>query len=157
MIEFNNPTFIWCIIGIVMMMIEFMLPGFVIFFFGLGALMVSLITYLYPEVTLNSQLVIFLLVSILMLVVLRGWFKSIFSGLFDRKKEMPKNIDSFVGETAVVIKKISPTSPGKIEFHGTPWNATSDLEIPVDTTVSITKQNNLTLEVKPNTKRKNKS
>lgn len=148
MIDFANPIIIWSFIGIILLFVEFFAPGFVIFFFGLGGLAVSLACYLYPNLSINYQLILFIISSLIMLVILRRWFKKIFSGFFSKKDEMPKNIDSNIGETAIVTEKITPNSKGKIEFHGTNWSAISDVEIPKGATVVITKQNNLTFEVK---------
>ena len=146
--QFQNPVFTWCFVGVILLIIEFMLPGFVIFFFSLGAFIVALICLLFPSVTINSQLIIFLITSILTLVFLRKWFTNIFSGIFNHKSEMPKNIDSYVGKTAVVTQKISEDVNGKIEFHGTEWSAIANTAIDKGERVIITKQDNITFEVK---------
>ena len=146
--QLHNPIFLWCLIGIVMMIIEFLVPGFVIFFFGLGAFIVALLSFLIPSLSLNSQLIIFIITSIAALLFLRKWFKSIFTGLLNRKETMPKNIDSYIGETATVVENIAPQASGKIEFHGTKWNAISGVPIKSGERIVIVKQNNLTFEVK---------
>ena len=84
--EFSNPVFVWCLAGIILFVIEFIVPGFVVFFFGLGALIVGLLCYLIPALSVNSQLIIFVISSIATLVLLRKWFKSIFSGIFSKKR-----------------------------------------------------------------------
>ena len=63
---------------------------------------------------------------------------------------MPKNIESYIGQTAVVTEDISPNAPGKIEFHGTNWTAISQAPIKTNERVVIVKQDNLTFEVKKN-------
>jgi inner membrane protein len=146
--QLHNPIFLWCLIGIVMMVIEFMVPGFVIFFFGLGAFVVALLCFIIPTLTLNTQLVIFILTSLASLLLLRKWFKCIFSGFQNKKEAMPKNIDSYIGKTAIVVKDIVPNSTGKIEFHGTEWNAISDVPIKSGEHIVILKQSNLTFEVR---------
>ena len=146
--QLHNSIFLWCFIGLVMMVIEFIVPGFVIFFFGLGALIVALLCFLIPALTLNTQLIFFIIISLAMLLLLRKWFKSVFSGFRNRKDIMPKNIDSYIGETAVVVENIASKSPGKIEFHGTKWNAISDIALKSGERVVIIKQANLTFEVK---------
>ncbi|MEI6056344.1 MAG: NfeD family protein [Lentisphaerota bacterium] len=149
--EFWKPEIIWCIIGLIMLFGEFACPGFVILFFGIGAFVVALVT-LFVDISINVQIVIFLLSSILSIFLLRKWLKSIFAGFLTGKNSLPKNIDSFVGKTAVAAENIEPNSIGKVEFHGTLWNAVSETPITKGTLVVIKKQNNLTFEVKPQTK-----
>ncbi|MCF7791438.1 MAG: NfeD family protein [Victivallales bacterium] len=143
-----NMVFIWALIGIILFFIEFLAPGFVIFFFGLGAITVSLLCYLFPDLTINTQLLVFIITSIAMLLILRGWFKNIFSGIFNQKDVMPKNIDTYIGKTAVVSEEIKPNHPGKIEFHGTEWEANSNVRIKKGESVVIIRQDNITFEVK---------
>jgi inner membrane protein len=147
--ELLTPELIWCIVGIIMLMVEFVVPGFVIFFFGIGALFVALLCFLTTSLSINAQLIIFLVSSILFLIVLRRWFKAIFRGFFGSKNKMPINKKYNVGETATVTEKITPYEKGKIEFHGSMWSAESNREIAKGTTVVITEQNNLTFKVKP--------
>ncbi|MCP4178594.1 MAG: NfeD family protein [bacterium] len=144
--DLMQPEIIWCFVGIILLIAEFMLPGFVIFFFGIGAFIVSILCLIF-NIPLNSQLLIFIIASIISLFVLRRWFRSIFKGMTSNKPKMPKNIDSYIGETAVVTEKITPETTGKIEFHGTQWKAASAEYLEKDDIVVIIKQNNLTFEV----------
>ena len=133
-----------------MLFAEFAMPGFVILFFGVGALLVAFLL-LFFNLTLNLQIILFLVLSFLSLVLLRKWLKAIFKGILTKKDAMPKNSESFVGERAVADCDISSGVLGKVEFHGTLWNAISDVPISKGTLVVIKKQNNLTFEVKPQT------
>ena len=130
-----------------MLLAELALPAFVILFFGLGAMFVSLVCMLW-DISINIQLLIFIASSILFLVFLRKWFMNMLSGIRSKQKIPALNIDSNVGEMAIVIEKITPSNPGKIEFHGSPWKAKAASEILAGSTVVILKQNNLTFEVK---------
>lgn len=145
---FYRSEIIWCFIGIVMLMSEFICPGFVILFFGIGALAVALIC-MFTGISINAQILIFLVVSLITLFSLRKWVKNVFRGIATCKNRMQKNIDSYVGETAKVVEEIKVNSTGRIEFHGTTWNAISPTDIPKGTTVVIEEQNNLTFKVRP--------
>ena len=144
-----TPEFIWCILGIIMLLAEFIMPGFVMFFFGVGALFVALLCLITDSLSINAQLIIFLISSILFLIILRKWFKAVFKGVFNSKDKMPMNKDSYIGETAHVTEKITPCEKGRIEFHGSMWYAESDMEIAKGAPVVIIEQNNLTFKVKP--------
>jgi len=148
--ELLRPEYIWILIGILMIWIEFSTPGFVVFFFGIGAFVVSILLFCGIHLSINMQIILFLVVSILSLIVLRKWFRSMFKGIWGSKDKMPINIESNIGETAIVIDQIQPLKLGKIELHGTPWKAkaVSDETIQKGVRIEIVSQDNLTFTVK---------
>ena len=139
--EFLKPELIWFLIGLMLLILEFALPSLIVFFFGLGALVVAFIC-LFMNVSLNTQLLIFILSSVLSLVCLR-------KGFIVSKQKTSENIEEFIGKRAVVKEKIMPQVPGKVEFHGTNWAAEADEEIAEGTMVKIIGKDNITLKVKP--------
>ncbi|MBN1457237.1 MAG: NfeD family protein [Sedimentisphaerales bacterium] len=145
--DFLKPELIWFLIGVIMLLMEFTVPGLIIFFFGVGACVVSVVCF-FAEPSINAQLLIFIAASILSLLLLRNRLKAIFIGHSSDKQDASSDLNEFAGQRAVVIKKITPQNPGKVEFHGTNWNAESDEEIEQGTAVEITAKNNLTLKVK---------
>lgn len=145
--DFLKPELIWFLIGLVLLILEFVMPGLIIFFFGVGACIVTLVCLL-TDISLNTQLLIFILSSVLSLLCLRKWLKGIFMGHIVSKQDMTENLEEFVGQRAVVKKKITPKAGGKVEFHGTNWEAFADEEIAEGTMVEIIGKENITLKVK---------
>lgn len=139
-------SLIWAIIGVVLIISEFFIPGFVIFFFGSGALLNAVLTAVIPFLrsSILAQVLIWLGFSGLSLFVLRRYFSKIFSGrLFEGRVST-----DMAGEKADVIEDISPGKPGRIRFHGTSWRAVSDTEtFKVGETVEILKKENMTYVV----------
>ena len=142
-----RPEIIWLLVGLGVMFLELMLPGLIILFFGIGALIVGGICF-FAEITLNQQLGIFIVSSIAMLIILRGMLKKVFIGHSSSAESSGDSSSEFVGERAVVIEKITSQRPGKIEFHGSDWAATADGTIEEGSTVEIVEQKNITLKVK---------
>ena len=62
--EFLKPEVIWFLIGIALLVMEFLLPGLIVAFFGAGACVVALICLL-TDISLNAQLIIFISSSVL--------------------------------------------------------------------------------------------
>lgn len=146
--EMLSPALIWFLVGFVLVLMEFAAPGLVIFFFGAGAWVVCIMC-LIADVSLNVQLLVFLVTSILLLAFLRKWVGSVFMGrLLKRGGECP-DMEEFVGERAVAASVIKPNYPGKVEFRGALWKAESDEIIEECEPVEIVDQNNITLIVKP--------
>jgi membrane protein implicated in regulation of membrane protease activity len=145
--EWLKPELIWFIAGLIMLLAEFAMPGLIIFFFGVGACLVALIC-LFTDISINLQLTLFLIASILLLVSLRKWLKNIFVGRTGQKESADELLQEFVGKKAVVTREIDPQTRGKVEFHGTNWNAEADQIINEGTSVEIIGKNNITLKVK---------
>ena len=145
--EYLKPELIWAVIGILLLLSEFAVPGLIVFFFGVGALVTALIC-LFMDIGINAQLLIFLLVSVVSLLCLRNWLKGVFLGHIGAKQSGSTNLEDYIGKQAVVKEKIVPKLGGKIELHGTNWQAHADEEIEAGEVVEITGKNNLILKVK---------
>ncbi len=137
--------FVWALIGVACIGLEMMMPGFVIFFFGMGALFTAL-TCLIPEVSaqLWLQVLIFIVTSIFSLVILRRRFSKIFEGtVFNPGKSTAE--EDGAGQTAEVLEIVSPTRDGRIRFRGTSWKArTREGEVAPGVTVRIVARDGLT-------------
>ncbi len=145
-----EPWFVWAVIGIACIGMEMLMPGFVIFFFGLGALVTAACS-LIPGV--NSliwlQVLIFVIFSIVSIVFLRRHFARIFAGsVFDSTRESID--DSDTGEIAEVTESIGFSGSGRIRYRGTTWNARSEgAEIPAGKQVRIVSRKGMVYMVEP--------
>ena len=145
--EWLRPELVWFVVGIVMLMMEFAIPGLVIVFFGLGALVVAVVCMVAnPPVAV--QLLIFIVSSLVFLVVLRRWLKSKFFGSDMADPSEAAVLDEFTGKHAVVTEPVKPGIPGKVEFKGTGWTAMSEEELETGDHVIILEKENITLHVK---------
>ena len=148
--DFLKPELIWFLIGLVLLVLEFIMPGLIIGFFGAGAWIVAIICLFsaYVQGSINAQLIIFIIASVLSLLLLRKWLKGMFIGHTKSKQDLTEDLNEFIGERAVVKEKITPKARGKVEIHGTNWVAEADDEIAEGTVVEIIAKDNLTLKVK---------
>ncbi len=152
---FSNgySALIWFIAGVIFFLAELAIPGFIIFFFGVGAWVVAILA-LFGLDNLTIQLIIFVVVSVLSLIIFRKKGKSIFRGkekTFESQDDgkLEEFIEDFVGKKAKVISDIIPGDiNGKVEFRGTQWKAESDEEIKTGAIVEIIARDNITLKVK---------
>lgn len=138
---------IWFVAGLVILLLEFAAPGLILFFFGIGAWAVALLLMFLP-LTLFWQLALFLLISVSALFLLRKRFQALFKGNKEKSADYPNAANQYVGTRATVVETITPPRRGKIELHGTVWNAEAAEPIDAGTVVEITSQNNLTCTVK---------
>ena len=139
-----SPTFWWIIIGLMLMLCEFAVPGLILFFFGIGAIITGLCALFIPS--LNLQLALFALFSLLSLFGLRRILKPMFTGnTTDRNTDyMPEGM---IGQRCTVETLIQPDSAGKVILNGTSWRAESNETLQPGTHVIIQEQRSLTLIV----------
>ncbi|MBN2843818.1 MAG: NfeD family protein [Sedimentisphaerales bacterium] len=139
---------VWFLLGVLMIFCEMFMPGLVIIFFGAGAILTALCCMLLG-VSLNVQLVIFGVSSVVMLLLLRNTVKKVFVGQKVREgSEMPASISEFIGSRGTVVEKIDARLGGRIELNGSEWKAQSQQEIAAGMPVVVIGQDNLTLIVK---------
>ncbi len=119
--EFSSPSLVWFIAGVVLFLMEMAVPGFVVFFFGVGAWITALAAFLFP-IGLNAQILLFTISSVLSLLLLRTFVRSAFSGDVAETEE-----ETMVarGTLVEVVSDILPPAEGKVKFSGTTWRATS--------------------------------
>jgi len=144
--DWLKPELVWFIIGLILLLIEFGAPGLIIGFFGIGAWIVSGIL-LFIDISLSTQLIIFIIASVVLTIFLRKWIQKVFK--LDSIKNQADEESEFVGKKAVVTKTIKPNEPGKVEFRGTNWEAEAETEITEGTRVEITDRKSITFIVKP--------
>ncbi|MBF0301427.1 MAG: NfeD family protein [Desulfamplus sp.] len=114
----------WFFAGVIFLLAELMLPGFIVIFFAGGSFIAAICAWLF-NINLTVQTAIFLVSSLLLLFTLRKYSLKIFKG------KVIDNIDddysnSKIGKHAVVTKRITPELSGEIKFIGSFWRATSD-------------------------------
>ncbi len=143
---FSKPEMIWFIIGLVLFLLELVVPGFVIFFFGVGAWVTALVC-LIADPGVNLQAIIFVVVSVLALLGLRRIITKKFFYSKDNRSEAVE--DEFTGKEATAIGDFGPDKRGKVEFKGTQWKAESGSEIKAGQTVIIIEKESFKLIVEP--------
>lgn len=145
-----SPILIWFIAGLALILAEFFVPGVILVFFGIGAWITALTTWLGWTDGSTSQLLTFAIGSIILLVVLRRWFRSRFFGYVGDSQNPEENIDEFAGKSVKVICDIAPnTDTGRVEFKGASWIARSDTSIPEGSLAVIVSVDGINLKVRP--------
>lgn len=142
----SRPELFWFIVGLGLFLLELIVPGFFIFFFGLGAWFTSLVC-LIGDPGINLQIIIFAIISVLTLVGLRSIIqKKFFYSKDDKSRDVE---DEFTGKEALAVSDFGGQLTGKVDFKGTRWNAESSDEIKAGQRVIILQKDNFKLIVEP--------
>jgi len=141
---FSKPEMIWFILGLVLFLLELVVPGFVIFFFGIGAWVAALVC-LIANPGVNLQVIIFAVFSVLSLLAFRKLIQKKFFYTRDNRSEAVE--DEFTGKEAIAVDDFGSDKNGKVEFKGTNWKAECESEVKKGQTLVIIKKDNFKLFV----------
>jgi membrane protein implicated in regulation of membrane protease activity len=123
-----SPWLLWFLAGIVIMLGELAMPGFVIIFFGLGCWGAAIVAIFSPH-AYSVQVAVFLSVSVASLLMLRKVAMRIFVGT----SEGPGSDDLGnvpVGARISIDHDLEAGRIGRVRFRGAMWDAVSENSIP---------------------------
>lgn len=143
---FSRHELIWFLIGLLLFLLELVVPGFIIFFFGFGAWVTALICLVSHPGT-NLEIIIFAVTSVLSLLGLRKMIQNKF--FYSRSNSSEAVEDEFTGKEGLALMDFGKGRKGKVEFKGTTWNAESDSEITEGQAVVIIEKQSFSLFVEP--------
>lgn len=143
--EITHPGLMWLSIGVLLFVMEMAVPGFILFFFGLAAMITAAGSYLFNW-SLNIQLAVFLVASLISLFGLRSIVKKVMIG--DKIDEGEDSILAKGGEHCTVTVAITPPGEGQVKFAGTFWRAEADEPIKEGAVVEVVYQEDLLIRVK---------
>ena len=121
----------WGIVGLVLLGLEMLTLGglgnFYFLFFGIAAILVSILTWIGVSDAPGLQWVLFAVFGIASLFVLRSPIQKFMGSA----KGSRNSVDSLVGEIATVLSDVGLQGAGKAELHGSTWTARNAGEIPL--------------------------
>ncbi len=145
--SFLSTPALWFIIGFLFFLLEFAMPGFILFFFGIGAWVVAGIS-LFTDISVNAQIFIFLGTSILTVLLFRKALRNRLGKINPARNTLQ---DEIIGKMAKAETAILPGKQGKVYFKGATWSATSSDNIIAGEEVIIIGYDSIILIVKSST------
>ena len=139
-------AWLWIYAGAALMLLELIVPGFVLCFFGLSAATVGILRFAFGEsFTPTLQLAAFSVLSVLYIVLLRRSLTKVFVG---GKVETKTDFDNeSVGRIGKVTVAVCPPLTGRVMIGDAEWNAAADAPIEAGADVRVVAQDNLTMRV----------
>jgi len=134
------------IVGLVLLILEVSAPAFVSLFFGLSAILVSLLCWsMGPNLNPWVAWVIFVGLAVVLLLALRRVCKKILMG---KTTSVQDGLASeVIGQRAMVTARIQPGLQGKVELRGANWQAEARETLEPGTPVRVVKQESIVLTV----------
>jgi inner membrane protein len=101
----------WAIVGIALILAELAVPAFVLVWFGLGALLVALVTSV-ATIGLTGQLATWLFASLVLIVL---WFRVFQPGRHKTRVGMSE--PAMIGEVGLLARDVAPFEKGEVRFQ----------------------------------------
>ncbi len=128
---------LWAILGLVLLGAEMASATFYLFWFGLAALLVALIVWLVPTISVTAQVFIFALSSLILILTWHQFFKK-----EDGDLRVGQSKGDEIGRVGTISEAVTPKQNGKIQFPqgvmgSREWAAIADenLEIGADAVI----------------------
>lgn len=115
----------WVALGLVLVVLELAAPGgFYFIFFGVGALVVGVLSAFDAGGPEWAQILLFSVLSLLSLVLFRARILGKLQG-----SRRATDMDTLVGEVGTLAQELPPGGVGKVELRGTSWSAKNTSEV----------------------------
>lgn len=122
----------WILVAIVSGAIEVASAGFWFLWLGVAALLVALGASLNFLVSLESQLLVFAILSTLLIIFTRPLVVKLF-----KSEDVPTTTEALIGQHGVTLSEINPMKFGQVRLNGEVWTAASDENITEGTRVKV--------------------
>lgn len=144
-----SPALVWFIVGAVLALLEFVVPGIVLIFFAASAWVVAGLSALGVPMNLAVQILVWVTLGVALLFSLRRWLTGQLTGFTLQKGDLNKIPQEAVGAHVEVVEAIKGKGlEGRVRWKGTLWRAVADEPIEAGTMVEVISQENLILRVK---------
>ena len=144
----------WLVLGMILIGLELVVPSFTIIWFGLGAVIVSIILAFFPGYSLPAQILTWTVASALFTL---GWFR-----FFNprTKTAAGSSKGTVVGEIGLVIRAAEPYTKGVVKFQlpllgADEWQCISDESLEVGDRVKVIDVEGHVMKVEKNAKKEN--
>ncbi len=102
----------WVVLGVVLTLLELAVPAFFLVWFGVGAIIVGLVTLALPQISFVWQIAIWIVASVAFILL---WFKVFKSDVHKTRAGMSKG--QLIGEIGIVTRDIRPYDRGQIRLQ----------------------------------------
>lgn len=132
-----EAMWVWGAIGLILLAVEMGTGTFYVLWFGIAALCLSIVTWIFPELSYGAQFAIYAALSLISLIVWRRYYKRT-----EPSSRVGQAQGEEIGRTGIVIEATSPTQNGTIRFTqglmgSREWAAVSNETIEVGSNASV--------------------
>ncbi|HOV09606.1 MAG: hypothetical protein BWY23_02244 [Spirochaetes bacterium ADurb.Bin218] len=139
---------LWLALGVVLMAVEIIAPGFIVFWFGLGGIFTALLVFFEIIKEQEIQWLFFFSSSLLFIFLWFAYFKKKYF-----TSELAERDPTLIQLSGVCVDRIEPKKPGTVElfesYHGLKrWKAESSEIIEPEEEIQVIEATGIRLVVK---------
>lgn len=144
-----EPVWLWAVLGVVLLTAEMAVGSFEILWFGIAALCVAFAMWLFPNMPIAAQFVMFAALSLASLAIWRSHYKK-----NEKHNRVGQAQGQEIGRVGTVISACSQAQNGKIRFAqglmgDREWTAVSNEEITKGAEAEVVAVEGNALRIKP--------
>ena len=133
---------VWLIISGIFFVTEILTTGFLVFWFGIGAIFAMIVSFFVDNILI--QTIVFIVVSVIFMIFTRPLVNKIIS----IKDTIPTNIYTIKNKEGYVIDDINNIDySGKVKVNGELWSAISDIDLKKGTKIRVIDVDGVKLKV----------
>jgi len=142
----NLQDWHWIVFGFILLILEMLAPGAILMWFGVGALLVGALLFMFPEMAWELQVFIFAIFS---LVSIFAWKKLRKDNPEDDTESGTLNQrgKALIGRRVPLVEAVT-NGVGRVQIDDTFWRVESEEDMEVDTLVEVAGSDGATLDVK---------
>lgn len=129
---------IWVSAGIVMALLELIVPGGILVFLGLSALVVGGGVYFNLLTTIHMAFIAWFIISIVFMLFLRSLFMKYFEG--DTSIQEVGEENEYAGSLVEIVELIEPFKDGRVMYKGTTWTGRSEVRLEIGSKARVIKR-----------------
>jgi len=103
---------LWIVIGMAFMALEIVLPTFMMLWFGVSAVIVGVVLFIFPSIGITAQVLLWTALSVVIAV---AWFKFLRPLSIDKTKAGLSR-EAMIGQTGMVIQAPQNGERGKLRL-----------------------------------------
>jgi inner membrane protein len=135
----------WLTIGLALVIIEMVAPGLIFVWFGVAAIILGLIVAALPDMSWETQLVLFAVLSVISLGSGRMWLKK--NPVQTEDNGLNRRAEQYVGRVFTLAEPVAD-GEGKLKVDDTFWKI-SGADLPQGARVRVTGTHGTILTVEP--------
>lgn len=119
----------WAIVGALFIVLELVVPGAILGFLGLAAIIVGGLIYYGVIVDIAHAFIAFFIISLGLILFLRSFALKLMPGDY-KIHDTDEDLEA-IGSFVEVIEEIKPESLGRVRYRDSTWEAESEYHIEV--------------------------
>jgi membrane protein implicated in regulation of membrane protease activity len=140
----------WFALGAVLLILEILTPTFYLIWFGIAAVAAGLLKLAMPDISWETSLTVFAIMSVVSTVIWHGFYKRGGHARHEDGRGLNQRVSGYVGRRALVAEGFR-NGRGPILLDDSRWEAIAEggLDLSPGASVEITGADGVTLRVRP--------